>query len=241
VFKPIPSTSLYAAYGVTETPVGNELDSTGVEYNGLNAANAGLAPEETRGVEVGAKVELFNGRMLATGAAFESIKDNARTNRNLPAQGNRGEYRVRGVEFGVSGNITDRWSVFGGITWLATETLDSDLASEIGTRLANIPVTQFALLSKYKVTDKLTVGGQAIYQGEVVAGHFAENATGYRIPDYWRFDAMAEYEFNDNWSVEVSGLNLTDELYYDAIYQDPAAFAYVAPGRAGYLSVKWKY
>lgn len=245
VFKPIPSASFYAAYGVTESPIGNELDSTGIEYNGLTAANAHLSPEETRGVELGTKWELFNGRMLATAAVFETVKDNARTNRNvLPLDGGNesdGKYRVRGVEFGVSGNITDRWSVFGGVTWLETETLKSDLPSEVGRRLANIPVTQFALLSKYKLTDQLTIGGQAIYAGEVVAGHFAEHDLGYRIPDYWRFDAMAEYEFNDNWSIEVSGLNLTDELYYDAIYQDAASFAYVAPGRAGYLSVKWKY
>ena len=43
----------------------------------------------------------------------------------------------------------------------------------------------------------------------------------------------------------MSGLNLTDELYYDAIYQAARAprpaFAFVAPGRAGYLTVKWKY
>ena len=36
-------------------------------------------------------------------------------------------------------------------------------------------------------------------------------------------------------------LNLTDELYYDALYQSAESFAFVAPGRAGYLTVKWKY
>jgi hypothetical protein len=39
---------------------------------------------------------------------------------------------------------------------------------------------------------------------------------------------------------------LTNELYYDAIYQAPdqppgGTFAFVAPGRAGYLTVKYKY
>ena len=64
---------------------------------------------------------------------------------------------------------------------------------------------------------------------------------------YWRFDAFAEYEINKHWEIEVTGLNLTDELYYDAIYQTLGSapgngtFAFVAPGRAGYLTVKWKY
>ena len=47
--------------------------------------------------------------------------------------------------------------------------------------------------------------------------------------------------FADDTQLEVSGLNLTDELYYDAIYQAGTPFAFVAPGRAGYLTVKWKY
>ena len=90
-------------------------------------------------------------------------------------------------------------------------------------------------------------GGTATYGGEVYAGHLAANAGNNHTVDWWRFDAFAEYEISKNWEIEVSGLNLTDELYYDAIYQAPGitgengTFAFVAPGRAGYLTVKWKY
>jgi catecholate siderophore receptor len=262
VYKPIPIASFYAAYATAESPIGNEIDSTSSEYNGLTSVTAGLPPEETRGIEVGTKWELFNRRLLATAALFETVKDNARTNRgvNLTAtppvtleDASAGEYRVRGIEFGVSGNITDKWSVFGGVVFMDTEVLDSDVEREIGRRLANTPLTQFALLTKYQVTPQLSVGGQAIYQGEIVTGHFAENdfsapgaanqpnGPAYTSVDYWRFDAMAEYEFNEHWSVSLLGTNLTDEVYYDAVYQAQNTFAFVAPGRAGYLGVKWKY
>lgn len=262
VYKPLPIASVYAAYGTSESPIGNELDSTGSEYSGLTRFNAAAGPEETRGIEIGTKWELFDRRLLATAALFETIKDNARTNSSvsnpettdpnsptfIPLEAaNAGKYRVRGIELGVAGNITDKWSMFGGIVLMETEVLESFLEREVGRRLANIPITQFALLSKYKVTPQLTVGGQAIYQGEVVSGHMAENdfANGtipaYHTVDYWRFDAMAEYEFNDHWSAEILGTNLTDELYYDAIYQGQNSFAFVAPGRAGYLTVKYKY
>ena len=254
VYKPIPIASFYAAVATAESPIGNELDSVSAEYNGLNAANAHLPPEETRGIEVGTKWELFGGRMLATAAAFETIKDNARTDRanNVASLG---EFRVRGIELGIAGNITDAWSVFGGAVFLDTEVLDSDDPQEIGRRLSNTPHTQFALLSKYQLTDQLSIGGQAIYQNELYAGHYAAllhpiggpanppniGPTFYRTTSYWRFDAMAEYRFDDHWSVEVLGLNLTDELYYDAIYRAHDTWAYVAPGRAGYLTVKWQY
>ena len=110
--------------------------------------------------------------------------------------------------------------------------------------MANIPLTQFSLMSKYQLTDQLAVGGTATYGGEVYGGHLAANASNNHTVDWWRFDAFAEYELTKNVEIEVSGLNLTDELYYDAIYQAPqpgTTFAFVAPGRAGYLTVKWKY
>jgi catecholate siderophore receptor len=247
VYKPVPIASIYAAYGTSETPIGNEIDSTGGEYNGLTVFNANVGPEETRGVEVGTKWELFDRRMLATVAIFETVKDNARTNRGVNnaatpvAQGNAGEYRVRGIEVGASGNITDKWSVFGGAVFLDTEVLDSDAPEEIGRRLANTPLTQFSLFTKYQVTDQLAIGGQAIYQTEVWSGHFAQNNSFYHTTEWWRFDAMAEYDIDKHWSVELLGINLTDTLYYDSIYQDPATFAYVAPGRSGYLTVKYQY
>jgi catecholate siderophore receptor len=247
VYKPIPIASVYAAVATSEAAIGNEIDSTGGEYNGLTIFNAGLGPEETTGYEIGTKWELFDRRLLATAALFQTTKDNARTNRgvnnaNVPLEvGNAGEYRVQGIELGVAGSITDRWSAYGGIVLMDTEVLASDEPAEIGRRLANQPLTQFALLSKYELTDQLTVGGQAIYQSEFYAGHYAVHNERYHSVSYWRFDALAEYEFNEHWSVELLGTNLTDEVYYDAIYQGANSFAFIAPGRAGYATVKWKY
>jgi catecholate siderophore receptor len=247
VYKPIPIASIYAAIATSETPIGNELDSTSGEYNGLTRFNAALDPEKATGIELGTKWELFDRRLLATAAIFQTDKYDARTNRGVNAAatplaiGNQGEYRVRGIELGVAGNVTDAWSLFGGVVLLNTEVLDSDLPAEIGRRMANTPLTQFALLTKYQLTDQLAVGGQAIYQSEFYAGHYAQNDTFYHSVPYWRFDALVEYEINKHWEVLVQGLNLTDEVYYDAIYQGGNSFAYVAPGRAGYLTVKWKY
>jgi catecholate siderophore receptor len=251
VYKPIPIASLYAAYGTSESPIGSELDSTGPQYNGIGPALVDTPSQEARSVEVGTKWELFDRRLLATAALFQIDVDHARTNDSpIPSTANpnpdpaaafKGEYRVRGIELSVAGNITDDWSVFGGLQLLDTEVLKSSTAQDIGRRLANIPLVQFALLSKYQLTDKLSVAGSATYGGEVYGGHLAANEANNHTVDWWRFDAFAEYQLTDNIEIEVSGLNLTDELYYDAIYQAADTFAFVAPGRAGYLTVKWKY
>ena len=126
---------------------------------------------------------------------------------------------MRGIELSAAGNITKAWSVFGGLVLLDTEVLASSTPQDIGRRLANIPLTQFSLLSRYQLTDDLAVGGTATYGGEIYGGHLAANAGNNHTVDWWRFDAFAEYELTNNIELEVSGLNLTNELYYDAIYQ----------------------
>jgi catecholate siderophore receptor len=241
VYKPIPIASIYGAYATAQTPIGGDLDSTGIDYNGLSASSLPLEPEESTGIEVGTKWELFNRRLLATAALFQTTISNARTDSGKPEAGNAGKYRVQGLDLGVSGNITDAWSVFGGIVLTNSEVLRSDTPEEVGRGMANVPHTQFSLLSSYKLNDKLRVGGQAIYSSQIYAGYFARNDTGYHTTDYWRFDAFADYKLTDHLSLELQGLNLTDELYYDALYRSDRSFAFVAPGRAGYLTVKWKY
>lgn len=241
VYKPVPIASIYAAYATAQSPIGSELDSTGAQYNGLSTTLVAVKPQEAKAVEVGTKWELFDKRLLATAALFQTDVENARTNDNVsatdPTNAFKGEYRIRGFELGVAGNITSAWSVYGGLVYLDTEVLGSSTARDIGEPLANVPDKQFALLSKYQLTDDLAVGGQAIYSDKVWAGHLARNSTYRHTVDWWRFDAFAEYQLTDNVEVELSGINLTDELYYDAIYQG-SGFTFVAPGRAGYLTIK---
>ena len=71
-------------------------------------------------------------------------------------------------------------------------------------------------------------------------GNVASTPTFNRIR-YWRFDALAEYKFTDNFSLQLNVVNLTDTLYYDTLYQSGIPFVFVAPGRAGYLTLNWKY
>jgi catecholate siderophore receptor len=256
LYKPSRISSFYVAYATSQSPVGSELDSTGAVYNGLSPTLVNVPPQEARSIEVGTKWALFDGRLLATAALFRTDVDHARTNENPaagpdpsqpapdPSKAFAGKYRVQGIELGVAGNITKAWSVFGGLVLLDTEVLKSGTAQDVGRRLANIPLAQFSLLSRYQLTEQFAVAGAATYGGEVYGGHLAANAANNHTVDWWRFDAFAEYKLTPNMTVQLAGLNLTNELYYDAIYQapnDPGTFAFVAPGRAGYLTLKWKY
>jgi catecholate siderophore receptor len=245
VYKPTPISSFYIAYATSLSPIGSELDSTGAQYNGLSSTLVNAPPQEARSIEVGTKWELFNRRLLATAALFQTEVDHARTNDNVTSTDDtnafKGKYRVQGMELGAAGNITKDWSVYGGLVLLDTEVLKSSNPQDIGRRLANIPLAQFSLLSRYQLTDRLAIAGAATYGGEIYGGHLAANAANNHTVDWWRFDAFAEYKLTGNIDLKISGLNLTDELYYDAIYQAADPFAFVAPGRAGYLTVRVRY
>jgi catecholate siderophore receptor len=253
VYKPIPISSFYVAYATSQSPIGSELDSTGAQYNGISATLVNVPPQEARSIEVGTKWELFDKRTLVTAALFQTDVDHARTNDTVtptdPTNAFKGKYRVRGIEVTTAGNVTKAWSLFGGLVLLDTEVLASSTPQDIGRRLANIPLTQFSLLSRYQLTEQLAIAGTATYGGEIYGGHLAANAANNHTVDWWRFDAFAEYKITKNIELKITGLNLFDKTYYDAIYQagsagppnDIGTFAFVAPGRAGYLTLKVKY
>jgi catecholate siderophore receptor len=75
----------------------------------------------------------------------------------------------------------------------------------------------------------------------VFGGVLAVSNDFFHIPDHWRFDLLSEYEFTKNFSMKVNVVNITNELYYDALYRSATPFAFVAPGRSAYLTLNWKY
>jgi catecholate siderophore receptor len=87
-------------------------------------------------------------------------------------------------------------------------------------------------LTKYQLTDVWELGGQAVYRSKMYGGTFLAANQGTAIPDYWRFDVFAEAKVNANWTAKLFVANLTNKLYYDALYQSATPFVFVAPGRS---------
>ena len=227
---------VYLAYATSANPMGQELDAGGGDYAGLDAPGALLDPERNRSIEVGTKWDL--GHLSLTAAAFDTVKSGAReavsgvTTSTL-------KYRVRGVEVGLAGNVTDRLSLYGGATVMGSEILESNTAANLGKGIANFAEQQFNILAKYEVNDKWTVGGQATWRSPMALGTVAEN--GNKLPAYWRLDAMAEYDLGDDRVLSIRVDNILDKTYYDAAYRSGAPFVYVAPGRTASISLSMKF
>jgi catecholate siderophore receptor len=240
VFKPVPIGSLYAAYATSTNPFGSELDGTATDYGGVPpSATTILGPERNKAAEIGTKWELFDRHLLVTGALFHTEKDNAReTVGGVLASG--AAYQVEGIDLEVSGKITDRWSVFGGLVLMRSKVTQSALASNIGLQMANIAHESFSMLSKYKFDGGWELGGQAVYRSKIYGGTFGAN-TGTELPSYWRFDAFVEKKIDKNWTMKLYAQNLTNKLYYDTLYRSAVPFVAVAPGRAFYLVTSAKF
>ena len=122
---------------------------------------------------------------------------------------------------------------------MGSEVTRSTNAANVGRRLANIAHTSFNLLSKYDVTDQLTIGGQATWKSDIYGGTLAANQN--VLPARWRFDAFAEYRITPAIILKAQVLNITNEVIYDAFYRSGAPFVYLAPGRSALLSLNFKY
>jgi catecholate siderophore receptor len=240
VFKPMPIGSLYAAYATSTNPFGSELDGTATDYGGVPPSAAIiLGPERNKAAEVGTKWELFDRHLLVTGALFHTEKDNAReTVAGVLTSG--AAYQVEGIDLEVSGKITDRWSVFGGLVLMRSKVTQSGIASNIGLQMANIAHESFSMLSKYRFDNGWELGGQAVYRSKIYGGTFGAN-TGTELPSYWRFDAFVEKKIDKNWTMKLYAQNLTNKLYYDTLYRSATPFVAVAPGRAFYLVTSAKF
>ncbi len=205
VFKPTPDSSIYASYATSATPP-NSLLGEGLEGNALPTTTAQasldalnlLKVEETRSFEVGAKADVFGGRLSLSVAAFRTETSNARV---TGPDGNPqfvGARRVNGVEIGFNGRILPNWTIFGGYTYLDATIVDAgntifvvpavvvggvtvtparnivQPSVNTGKRFPQTAEHSATLWTDVAVTSKFSIGGGAFYTGRVF-GTYADN------------------------------------------------------------------
>ncbi|MFC2951912.1 TonB-dependent receptor [Marinicaulis aureus] len=238
LWKPAPNASIYASFGSSSNPSGEQVDGLGDSYGGITATTENLDPERNKSYELGAKWNIFDEHLSLTAAIYRTNKTNARVQVE-PGFGGafalEGEQRVQGIEFGFSGNVTEAWSLYGGLSLLEAEITKSPNPDEIGGKFPNVAEKSFTLLSRYDITERIHIGGQANYQGARAGGTTV--GIGTEIPDYWRFDFFGGWQVTDRVGVSFNVLNATGEVYYDAIYRSGTPFVYIAPGRSALFTI----
>jgi catecholate siderophore receptor len=243
-YKFRPDANVYFSFSTASDVNGGESDvGTSGGYGGLityNGSAAGAKPELTRNIEVGTKWNVMGGKLLATAAVFDITKSDVMEGANYDTAGtfNTGKNRVRGIEFGLSGNITDKLSAQAGVAFMDAEVLESFTASNVGKTLSNFADTTASAQLKYQATGRLSVGGAVKYESEKYAGQpdtaaaFSTTTGLYSqpIPAYTVVDLFANYKFSKNLDARLNVGNVSDKDYYLAGYRS-GSFLYKGDAR----------
>jgi catecholate siderophore receptor len=205
---------LYVSTGTSSSPSGNTL---GDGTENIAITNQDLEPERDRTYEIGTKWAFLGERLSLTSAIFSIETENARAAVTGGLQATVGDERVDGFEVGLSGEISDKWTVFGSYAFLDSEIVDDGpIATNEGHEFPNTPRNSFSLWTTVALTQRFTIGGGASYVDE----RFANTANTISVPDYWRYDAMAALRVGERVNLQLNVQNLTDEVYYVRPYQN---------------------
>lgn len=201
IYKPVDNVSLYASYSMTYVP------RSGAQLASLTPTNAAFDPEEFENVEVGAKWDI-SPALAVTAAVFQLDRKNVViADPNAPGESLLVDgQRTDGVELGISGQVSDAWSIQGGYAWQ-----DGELTDRLGgTTLAQLPEHVVSLWNRYDFNPAWGVGLGIIYQSDMYAA--ADNAV--TLPGFTRVDAGVYYTLNERLRMQVNVENLLDERYY---------------------------
>ena len=231
VYKPVEPLSLYASYSVAYVPrAGEQLAS-------LTPTNAAFDPEKFENVELGAKWDVrpdlaFTAAVYRLDRSNVVVPDPNDPTVSILVDGQR----VRGVELGLAGNVTDRWSVMAAYAHQDGEITATQSASvRAGNRLAQMPRNLLSLWNRYDFSPSWGIGLGAIHSGSL----YAANDNLVQLPSFNRIDAAVYYTVNPRLHLQLNIENLFDETYYASAHSNNN----ITPGapRAARLSLTAKF
>jgi catecholate siderophore receptor len=266
VYKLTPEGNVYVSYASAKDVNGGESDvGTNSGYGGLvtyNGQAAGAKPESSDSFEIGTKWNLFDGKLLATAAAFHTTKSDVMEGANYLSTGtfNTGKNRVKGIELGLAGNLTEKLSAFAGVTFMDAEVLESFTEANEGKTLSNFADTSLYAQLRYQATSQFGFGTAVKYESERFAGQ-PDTAAAYvtaadvaarrqpaselgsytqPVPSYTVWDVFADYRINRSAKVRLNVGNVFDKDYYLAAYRS-GSFLYKGDARNARLTLDYEF
>ncbi len=204
----------------------------------LTAAGDSIKPRTGTQYEIGLKAEPLDG-VNATLAYFH-IQDRNRAVRDpldMTAAAPLGEATQQGVEFEVSGALTDRLQLSAGYTYTDSSYADTERPT------ANIleydaPHHMAQVWAKYSFDERdgwldgLWLGGgfRAFSDYSSLVRLANGSSTLVRAPGYVVADLAAGYRINDDWSLTLNVNNVLDKKYYERAH-GPTTFNFYGEPR----------
>ena len=238
VYKPVRNGSIYLSYSQASQPSA----ASAASRSGGGSANADYSPGKAKTWELGTKWDVLDEKLALTAAVFQVERSNPSDTDELGQPTQRsGKERVRGIELGVAGNLTPKWSVYGGWSLLRSKILvDEADPDQEGGKMKNVPDMTFNIWSNYAFDHQWDAGIGAQYIGKrrFAAGNYtAARAPGGQqsndvyMPSYWVFNAAVGYKVNKNFALRLNVNNIFDKFYLQRTTSSSDGFQlYGVPG-----------
>lgn len=211
IFKPMPEMSIYTSYSRAYAP------RSGDQLTSLSVTNKTFDPEEFSNYEAGIKWDVTPG-LSATAAVYKLDRSNvivpgpvAGTSILVDGQ------TSKGVELGLSGQLTRTWSVAGGYAYQDAElTADQSATVKAGARVAQVPRHTFSLWNRLEVNAQLGAALGVVYRDSI----FTSTSNTVQLPSYTRIDGALYYNIGNDYRLQLNVENLFDKKYYASAHGD---------------------
>jgi catecholate siderophore receptor len=247
VYQLSDKSNFYATYSTASNINGGESDL------GANCGYGGLCgdpeqaqqsdPEKVENLELGTKWQFMEDELLFTAAVFqitksdvmESVGDAYSSLGSL----NTGKNRVKGVELGLTGELTETLSIQFSAAIMDSEVLESFEQSYVGRTLSNFADNSYFVQLRYQPSESYVIGGDMTYKSEMYGGQ-PDTAAGYDesiedysvvVPSYNVVNLFANYYASPTLTFRLNIGNLMDTEYWTAAYRS-GSFMYLGDGRS---------
>ena len=151
-----------------------------------------------------------------TGALFDTRVKNVRISDpdDPTVQEAPFDQEVKGIELGASGYLTDIWEITANYTHLNDKITASSDPLSVGRFAPNTPHDGVNVWTTVEPASGWTVGG-----GFTAVSHrYADTENTAGVPQYLVFNAMASYQINEHFKLQLNLNNVADKLYFTGVY-----------------------
>ncbi|WP_294122671.1 TonB-dependent siderophore receptor [Sphingomonas sp.] len=216
VLKPNDKLSIYGSFSRSYLP------QSGDQFGSLDISTEALKPERFDNYEIGAKWQPVEG-LLATAAIYQLDRTNTRFQVSPGVFELSGKQRSKGLELGLSGNVTQSWQVSAGYAWQKAEVTEATTACSTGDcKVPLVPRHTLSLWNRYDVTKDLGVGLGVIARSK----SFATISNAVKLPGYTRVDGAIFYKISKEVEAQVNVENIFGAGYFPTANSDNN----IAPG-----------
>ncbi|MCL6742027.1 TonB-dependent siderophore receptor [Sphingomonas sp. RB56-2] len=218
ILKPSDKLSFYGSFSRSYLP------QSGDQFGGLDINTEALKPERFDNYEIGAKWQPIDG-LLATAAIYQLDRTNTRV---ADPSGNgtfllSGKQRSKGIELGLTGNVTSHWQMSAGLAWQKAEVTEATTACPSGDcEVPLVPRRTASLWNRYDVTQSLGVGLGIIARSK----SFTTINNQVKLPGYARVDGAIFYKITRQVEAQVNVENIFGADYFPTANGDNN----IAPG-----------